>query len=171
MKLNYCPECAAPLTKLNQTDYRCANGHGYHNNPHAACSIIFINDRGEVLFSKRAHNPQQGKYDFPGGFLNHDEDPYQAAVREVQEELGVTLKQEDLRLIDSSLNQYDENDTAADFAFVCLRWEGAMRPADDVAAVEWKPIEFLHSSEFAWPYPYLYDKLKKITGNNDVPRS
>ena len=162
MKLLYCPECAALLTKLDDTNYRCQNGHTYFNNPHAACSIVFINDKNEVLFSKRAHEPAKGKYDFTGGFLNHNEDAYHAAQRELREELGVEVSLSDLQLIDMSLNQYQENDTAADFVFLCRTWEGTMRPADDVAQVAWKPIEFLHSPEFAWPYPYLYDKLRKL---------
>ncbi len=162
MSLNFCPECAAPLTKLDDTNYRCAKGHTYYDNPRAACSVIFINDHHEILFSKRANEPSKGKYDFPGGFLNHDEDPYQAAIREIREEMGIVLALENLQLIDSSLNHYQENETVADFVFLCRKWRGTMKPADDVAALEWKPIEFLHSPEFAWPYPYLYTKLQKI---------
>lgn len=162
MKLHYCTECATPLAKLDNTTYRCANGHSYYNNPHAACSVVFLNDNGEILYAKRAHEPSKGKYDFPGGFLNYDEDAYHAAVREIQEELGIHLDITDLELIDTSLNHYQENDTAADFVFLCRHWEGEMHVADDVAAVEWKPIEFLQSQAFAWPYPYLYKRLQKI---------
>ncbi len=104
----------------------------------------------------------KGKYDFPGGFLNHDEDAYQAAQRELKEELGIDVAFDDLQLIDMSPNHYEENDTAADFVFLCRKWNGTMQSADDVAEVEWKPIEFLRSEEFAWPYPYLYDKMKRI---------
>ena len=162
MKLNYCTECAAPLTQLDSTTYRCANGHKYYNNPHAACSVIFMNDKHEVLFSKRGREPQKGKYDFPGGFLNYDEDPYQAAVREVSEEMSVQLNAGDLLLLDSSLNEYEENDTSCDFAFLCRHWQGEIKPNDDVAQLEWKPIDFIQSTEFAWPYPYLYNKLQSI---------
>lgn len=162
MKLIYCPACAAPLTKLDDTNYHCANGHPYFNNPHAACSVVFINDKQEILFSKRAHEPAKGKYDFPEGFLDHNEDAYHAAQRELKEELGIDITLDDLQLIDTSPNHYQENDTAADFVFLCHTWRGAMQPADDVAEVAWKPIEFLRSSEFAWPYPYLYDKLRKL---------
>lgn len=162
MKLIYCPECAAPLTKLDDTNYRCANGHPYFNNPHAACSVVLINDKHEVLFSKRGIEPQKGKYDFPGGFLNYDEDGYQATQREIREELQVNIATEDLVLIDCALHYYLENDTVCDFIFVCKKWTGEIQPSDDSAALEWKPLEFINSSEFAWPFPYLYDKVKRM---------
>lgn len=166
MKLNYCTECTAPLTKLDNTEYQCAKGHKYFNNPHAACSVIFINDKFELLFSKRANEPRKGTYDFPGGFLNYDEDPYQAAVREIREEMSITIQPDDLLLIDSSLNEYEENDTSCDFAFLCRKWDGKIKANDDVSALEWKPIDFLKSGEFAWPYPYLYNKLQKLTNKS-----
>lgn len=169
MNLNYCPECAWPLTRLDNTNYHCQNGHKYYNNPHAACSVIFVNDNHELLFAKRADDPFKGKYDFPGGFLEDNETPYQAAVREVREELGITVETEDLLLTGCSLNDYDENTTVADFAFMCWKWSGTMRPADDVAAAEWHPLEFVRSDKFAWPHPYLYDKLQKQL--NHVPTS
>lgn len=160
MKVRYCPECASPLTKLDETAYLCANGHPYYNNPRCGCSVIFLNTQGEMLFSLRANEPNKGKYDFPGGFLDFGEDPYQAAKREVQEELDVAIDIADLELIDGELNHYLENDDVCDFVFICRKWEGQLQARDDVATYVWKPVEFLRSPEFAWPYPYLYSKLQ-----------
>ncbi len=140
----------------------CPNGHAFFNNPHASCSVILINQNNELLFSKRANEPHKDQYDFPGGFLEFNEDAYQAAVREADEELGIAIKTEDLELIDSELNDYLENDQACDFVFICRKWDGQLHPADDVASYEWKPLDFLRSPDFAWPYPHLYGKLEKL---------
>lgn len=161
MKLLFCPECAAPLAKQSDTKYECPKGHPYYNNPRTACSIIFINDHGELLYAKRAHEPARGKYDFPGGFLDYGENGYQAAKREIREELGVEITRDNLELIDTSANYYTENVTTCDLVFICRRWKGDFRPADDVAACEWKPVDFLLTEAFAWPYANLYGKLKK----------
>lgn len=162
MRLLFCTECAAPLVKDNDTKYTCTNGHPYYNNPRAACSIIFVNDKGELLYSKRAHEPAAGKYDFPGGFLDYGEDAYRASQREITEELGAQIDAADLELLDTGANHYSENVTTCDVVFLCRKWQGAFQPADDVAACEWKPLDFLLSDDFAWPYAFLYDKLKKV---------
>lgn len=159
MKLHFCPECAAPLAKLTSTRYRCERGHSYFNNPRAACSVVFMNAAGELLYAKRAREPLAGKYDFPGGFLDYGEDAYQAAQREMLEEAGLHVAAADLQLIDTSANHYQENITTCDFVFLCSTWQGSPEPADDVAALEWHPIAFLRSPRFAWPYPHLYNKL------------
>jgi len=162
MKLNYCTECAAPLTQVNETDWRCINGHVYHNNPHASCSVVFLNDKNEILLSKRGRDPKKGAYTLPGGFLNYDEDAYHAAQREMKEELDVNIAVEDLKPIDTALHYYLENDTASGISFLCRRWQGTMHAGDDTAAFEWKPIEALNTAAIAWPYPHLYSKLKSI---------
>ena len=168
MEIRFCVECAAPLIKRDATVYVCANGHSYFNNPHAGCSVIFLNDKNEALFSERANEPRKGKFDFPGGFLEFGEDAYQAAQREIKEELGVRIEQTDLELVSSELNHYIENDDVCDFVFVCRRWQGTMQPRDDVASYVWKPLAFLRSPQFAWGYAHVYTKLEKLIGTADV---
>lgn len=161
MKLNFCPECASPLVRQTDTKYVCANNHPYYNNPRGACSLVLINDNNELLFAKRKFEPKKGKYDLPGGFLDYNDDAYQAAIREAAEEMGIHINPEDLELIETSSSEYLENIVTCDFVFICHQWRGNIRPADDVTALEWKPAEFLKSADFAWPYPYLYNTLQK----------
>ena len=160
MKLNFCPECAAPLRKQDATTYRCDQGHPYYNNPRAACSIILVNEQGELLYAKRARDPAKGKYDFPGGFLDYGEDAWQAARREAAEELGISIAPADLELIDSEANTYMEHVTTCDFIFLCRSWQGEPVAADDVAALEWHDVGFLRTDRFCWSYPYLFDTLQ-----------
>lgn len=162
MKLNYCPECATELQKISNTNYACANGHPYYNNPRAAVSLVLLRkENRQILFAKRAHEPAQGKYDLPGGFLDYGENAYQAALREAREEMGIELDEENLELVHTSSNMYLENIATCDIVIICHEWQGDPKANDDVAALEWKPIEFIDSPKFAWSYSRLVGKLQK----------
>jgi len=58
------------------------------NNPKCTVTAVIIRD-GKILLIKRAEEPFKGKWDFPGGYLNHLETPEQALKRELKEELDV----------------------------------------------------------------------------------
>ena len=163
MKIQFCMECAAKLTKHNDTYYECENGHPHYNNPHAAVGVLLINDNNEVLFAKRAGEPQKDKYDFPGGFVNYDEEPEEAAKRELLEEAALEIH--DLQLVHAVINHYTENVTSCDLLYICRKWSGTIVPADDVAALEWHELEFMNTDKFAWKYPGAYERIKqKIVG-------
>ena len=66
---------------------RAAIGHDLLLSP-SACAIIH-NERGEVLLM---HRQDDDKWDPPGGHIDPDETPAQAAVREAYEECGLTIK-------------------------------------------------------------------------------
>ena len=42
MKFRYCTECAAPLEQRDATEYVCANGHEYWNEPHASACVAVL---------------------------------------------------------------------------------------------------------------------------------
>lgn len=63
----------------------------HHTCVHVAAAVI-VDTRGEVLLSRRhAHAHQGGLWEFPGGKLEAGEDAYAALVRELREELGITV--------------------------------------------------------------------------------
>lgn len=51
----------------------------------------FWQNHHNVLMVQRGHDPFEGKYALPGGFLNPDEDTLAAALRELQEETSIWL--------------------------------------------------------------------------------
>jgi 8-oxo-dGTP diphosphatase len=59
--------------------------------PKVAAAVILEVDGGVVL-GRRAIEPAYGMWCLPGGFVNHDEHPAVAAVRECMEELSVRVE-------------------------------------------------------------------------------
>lgn len=57
---------------------------------HVAAAVI--RHHGKFLIAKRASGPLAGKWEFPGGKINSDENAYLAVVREIWEELRLVVK-------------------------------------------------------------------------------
>ncbi|KTC86795.1 8-oxo-dGTP diphosphatase MutT [Legionella brunensis] len=56
-----------------------------------AVAVIF-NKTGEVLITRRPlHAPHGGMWEFPGGKLENNEEPADALIREVKEEVGIDV--------------------------------------------------------------------------------
>ena len=53
---------------------------------------VMIFKNGKVLLSKRKGSHGEGEYSFPGGHLEYMESFEDCAVREVQEECGIKIK-------------------------------------------------------------------------------
>jgi NAD+ diphosphatase len=148
MKLLYCPECALGLVKINDVLYVCSQQHEYYNNPRSGVAIVMVKD-GKILFSKRAKEPAKGKYDLVGGFVDPHETLEQAAIREIKEELDVTLTE--FRYLASINNTYANDTYACDTFFLATAWEGIPSAHDDVSDIEWREPSLMASDDFAWP--------------------
>jgi 8-oxo-dGTP diphosphatase len=91
----------------------------------AACALIDAD--GRVLIAERpAGRPMAGLWEFPGGKVEADETPEASLIRELQEELGITVREECLAPLTFASHAY------ADFhllmpLYVCRRWEGVVR--------------------------------------------
>jgi 8-oxo-dGTP diphosphatase len=62
-------------------------------------SIIFVNDKGQILLFLRDDKPgipYPNMWDIPGGHVEDGETPEQCIVREMKEEMDLTLKQFEL---------------------------------------------------------------------------
>ena len=136
----------------------------FWNNPSATVAVVFIK-ADQALFAKRGIEPNKGKYDFPGGFVDYNEDIFDACVREIKEETTADIKKSDLTLITGYTSEYLPGVSVSDLIFVVSKWSGDLKPQDDVAALEWKPIEFMNNPEFHPNYEGLADKLKTLTSS------
>ena len=57
------------------------------------CGVI-INKKNEILITKRGYKNNYGKWEFPGGKVNLDEDNFTCLIRELKEELDIDIEPE-----------------------------------------------------------------------------
>lgn len=88
----------------------------------AACALIDAD--GRVLLAQRPEGKAMaGLWEFPGGKIEAGETPEQSLIRELEEELGITVKEACLAPLTFASHSY------ADFhllmpLYVCRRWDG-----------------------------------------------
>lgn len=67
----------------------------------STCIILRKNqNKIEVLLVKRANNPSKNKWCIPGGHIERNEKPLDAAIREIKEETSIDLNKKKLFLVD-----------------------------------------------------------------------
>ena len=103
----FCPSCASThFTFPDNRRFLCDDcGFTYYHNIAAAVAIVFTY-KDKVLFTVRNVDPDKGKWDLPGGFIDPNETAEEAAYREIKEELGLDLQSSDLRYVTTSPNNY-----------------------------------------------------------------
>lgn len=62
---------------------------------HVAAALL-CNGNKKFLIAKRAHGHLVGKWEFPGGKIDEGETKNETVIREIREELGVTIVPEEI---------------------------------------------------------------------------
>ncbi len=104
-----------------------------------------IHADGEVLLAQRASGALAGKWEFPGGKVEADETEQQALVREIDEELSVTIEVSDL------IESTDFEVGGKEYRLNCY-WaklvDGEPR-ADEHHQIDWVPLSELLEHDLA----------------------
>jgi 8-oxo-dGTP diphosphatase len=88
----------------------------------AACALIDAD--GRVLLAQRpAGRPMAGLWEFPGGKVEAGERPEETLIRELKEELGISVEEACLAPLTFASHSYPEFHLLMPL-FVCRRWEG-----------------------------------------------
>lgn len=91
---------------------------------------------GSILLLKRANTGyMDGQYSLPAGHVDGSEPARDAAVREAQEELGLTLNADDLRLVHTMHRSVNAEDKGGqheriDLYFEATTWNGEPQNAE-----------------------------------------
>jgi ADP-ribose pyrophosphatase YjhB (NUDIX family) len=127
---DYCPSC---------------NTFYYENPLPVACTIV-VNDNREILLVQRKNDPYKGMWCLPIGFAESGEEVHEAALRELEEEAGITG--EIIRLIDvDTINNYFYGSLAI-VTYEVRMTGGNVRPGDDAIDARYFPI--MEIPELAW---------------------
>ena len=109
---------------------------------------IVIEDRGVLLSRRKSGTHLAGMWEFPGGKVEAGEDPRAALVRELEEELGISVTVGEI--VDVTFHRYDD----ADKAVLLLFFEATRTPSSpepkalDVAEVAWFRDDALDPAAF-----------------------
>jgi len=152
-ELDYCPACGHPLQDREAFGrvrrYCPACDQIIFREHKVAAGVLVELPRGDgptgedqqVLLVRRRLQPRQGTWTFPAGFVDFDESPAEAALRECLEETGLAV--EITGLLDVIAGR--EHEHGADIIIVyCARLVGGEpQAADDVDRVAFFPLDAL----------------------------
>ncbi|MDD4637922.1 MAG: NUDIX domain-containing protein [Bacteroidales bacterium] len=149
---HFCPKCGSNrFSEHNFKAYKCEECQFvYYFNPSAATVALIFNDKGELLVTRRAHEPAKGTLDLPGGFIDMYETAEEGVAREVEEETG--LKVSDTRFLFSLPNLYPYSGFTVhtvDLFFMCTVSDcSTLQAHDDAAETFFVRPENLSAKEF-----------------------
>jgi len=154
MDFLYCPKCAGKFQKSGPKHLTCTDcGLEYYINPKLTNAVILKNRQGKILLARRAKDPQKGKWDLPGGFVDANETVEESIHREIHEELGIQVHS--LKYLSSFYNDYEYAGIV--YNTICVLFEAqmddedAISPADDVSDVAYFTASDLPYEDFAFP--------------------
>lgn len=88
-------------------------------------AAVLINEKGEMLISERPQGKAlPGVWELPGGKMEPGETPEISLIRELQEELGIQVREEDLEPLTFASYRYDTFHMIMPL-YLCHKWEGA----------------------------------------------
>jgi 8-oxo-dGTP diphosphatase len=116
----------------------------------AACALI--DPDGRILIAQRpAGKSMAGLWEFPGGKVEAGERPEDTVIREMHEELGITIKDACLAPFIFASHSYPEFHLLMPL-FLCRRWEGIAQ-AREGQKVAWVRIKDLALDPERYPMP------------------
>jgi 8-oxo-dGTP diphosphatase len=143
-KKKFCHFCGSELTtKRYEGRLRlfCENCHEpLYENPIPATCLVVVDSKERVLLVKRSIDPKKGFWCLPGGFMELDETPEHAALRELKEETG--LKGRIDMLLGVSTNPSDLYRSVLMVGYLVKNYSGNFRAGDDA-----NDVNFFHFNE------------------------
>jgi 8-oxo-dGTP diphosphatase len=120
---------------------------------------LFLLRPGQTLLARRYNTGfEDGSYSVIAGHLDGAEPVTHAMVREASEEAGITIREEDLRLVHVMHRRSD--DEWIDLFFTTASWEGepAIKEADKCDDLRWFPLSDLPENMV----PYVRSALERV---------
>jgi 8-oxo-dGTP diphosphatase len=123
-------------------------------------AVALIDADGRVLIAQRPEGKQlAGLWEFPGGKVEPGERPEETLIRELHEELGITVKEACLAPLTFASHAYESFHLLMPL-YVCRRWEGFVQPREG-QALNWVQPQALRDHPMPPPaeplIPFLVD--------------
>jgi mutator protein MutT len=137
----FCPRCGSSSFSVSgERSLACGDcGFQYYINSAAAVACLIFNSEGKLLLTRRAIDPDKGKLDLPGGFIDPLETAEEAVRRELKEELGVQVRS--MQYLTSRGNEYHFSGITVFTTDLAFRVEvdslDNLTAHDDISSFEW----------------------------------
>ncbi|MBN1956735.1 MAG: (deoxy)nucleoside triphosphate pyrophosphohydrolase [Desulfuromonadales bacterium] len=127
-----------------------------HSFPIAVCAAIIVR-QGQVLITRRPEGKRLGGFwEFPGGKIDTGESPHAALIRELKEELDISVSVD--QIFETVYHRYDWG-AALILAYLC-HWDSGTIKHLEVADHQWvRPENFSDYNILPADQPIL-DKLR-----------
>lgn len=136
----FCPRCGRSAEVDFPRRIACPHcGYAAYYNPKPVAGAIPIDSHGRVILLRRGFDPGRGLWTFPGGFVDLGESVEEAALRETDEELGLTVE---LGSLVGVYSRFDER-----VVLIVYRASAIGRPRTTPEAVE---VRAFARSEVPW---------------------
>jgi NAD+ diphosphatase len=152
----FCPNCGSQnLSYQNNFKLNCFECEFvlYHNVAAAVAMVFTFEDK--ILFTVRNVEPDSGKLDLPGGFIDPNETAETAICREIEEELGLVLDRKKLVYSTSSPNNYLYKNVAYRTLDMFFEYQLSsehieIKAKDEIQKLIWIPKKNINLSEIAF---------------------
>jgi 8-oxo-dGTP diphosphatase len=157
----YCPRCSIKLKRKLIEDKKrlfCSEcGWVNYENPLPSSAAFVRNDSGEILLVKRGVDPGRGEWALPSGFIEVNETPARACVRELKEETGLDGRIQKLLGVYSQKSSMYKN--VIIIAYL-VQADGVLRPGSDSVNAEYFAPNKLPAIAFPSHVEILKDGIK-----------
>ena len=168
----YCPVCGSNEFVANsEKSKKCKHcGFEYFLNPSSANVAFILNEKDELLVTRRKNNPAKGTLDLPGGFADIGETAEEGVIREVKEETGLDVTK--LTYLFSINNTYlysNLNIPTLDLFYLCeVKDHEHLQAADDAEDCMWIPLSEIKPELFG--LKSLREGLKRFLSARLTPK-
>jgi 8-oxo-dGTP diphosphatase len=165
-KLTFCGFCGKKYSDKSIKKFqkekifiKCDNcNKTIYNNPKPVVLAIIENNEKEILLTKRAGAPFKEYWGLPGGFLNYGESPQMGIVRELKEELNVSIK---IKKIKDTYEELYEIEKDRIISLTVIVFEVALSPKSKIVAND-DVIEARFFAKGKLPKKIAFYNLKKF---------
>jgi len=158
----YCPLCGSVLSSREEEGrerlFCPACQWTHYENPLPSAAALVCNNTGEILLVKRGVEPGLGKWALPSGFIEIEETPEEACLRELKEETG--LEGKILRLV----GVYSQKSQVYKKVLIIgyeVSARGHLSPGSDSLKAEFFPLDEIPEIAFSSHREIIRDGLNK----------
>ena len=124
---------------------KCDECNGWLNPALAADAAVKRGD--DVLLIQRKYPPMQGAWALPGGFVDRDEDPEVAAVRELLEETGLEGESPELLMVMGDPNRDPRKHIVSVVYSISVSEDQQPVAGDDAQDAKFWPLDYVLSGD------------------------